>query len=309
MRFAKIWIPFVFLLLTSLLTGCCTQTITHPTVPQIAQAANNDTVALMADFNKKPFCTGVWVSDSVILTANHCVEGYAEMLHRVAVVKALVADGCPEFLAEVLSSVPLDALKEAAEDDPMVLHVLEVIMTVPPVNPDNLSIPYTTQDKVIDNGVQPRALFHSIAYVRAPKEDLALLRIDRTEAVSEHGTIVLADKSPVVGDHVYSTGQTMGGFYSFKDGLVSAYRHSMKHDGGVEFDGPFMQTTIPMAPGDSGCGVFDSDGHFVGLGSFVEPRAHFAFTIHLETVRGFLQGQHLAPVHLDPMAPDPELNK
>lgn len=322
MRFGKIWIPFVFFFTTIILTGCCTQTTVHPSVPQIAQTANSSTVALIADFNKMPFCTGVWVSDSTILTANHCVEGYAEMLHRVAVMKALEADGMPDFMAKLFANMDLETLRAGAagagsdddDDDgidvaPLFQHVLEIVMSVPPVSPDGLTIPFTTPDKVVDNGVAPRALFHSVEYARDHKEDLAVLHIDRTESVSKHSVAVLADEEPAVGEHIYGVGQTLGGFFSFKDGLVSAYKHDLSHFGMKRISGPFMQTTVQMAPGDSGGGAFDSDGHLVGLASFIMEEAHFGFYIPLDTIRGFLQGQRLVPVHLDPMAPDPDLSK
>jgi len=306
MRFAKIWIIFIFL--TAILMGCCTQpNNAHPTVPEIAKIANGDTVALIADFNHKPFCTGVWVSSTTILTANHCIEGYAKMLHTMAAIKALEEDGCPDELAHMLANLDLEVLQRAAEDDPLAQHILDIVLSIPQVNPDNLVIPYTVEREVVNIGESPKKLYHSVSAIRTPDEDLALLRIDLAEDIRSHGIAELADKIPEVGESVYITGQVLGDFWSFKGGLVSAYRHDMDEEG-ITAKGPFMQTSVIMGPGDSGGGVFNSDGKLIGIASFIEPAAHFSFCVHLETIRGFLQGQRLAPVHIDPAAPDPDLS-
>src|SRR5262245_28367612 len=72
----------VALFLTGLLVGACTQAATvPPTSPSFshvesAQDLTSKTVALvgLTETGVRPYCTGVWVSPTAILTAFHCID-------------------------------------------------------------------------------------------------------------------------------------------------------------------------------------------------------------------------------------------
>lgn len=68
----------VVLFLVGLLVGACTQAAVVPLGPNLSvQALESQTVALTRvreDGTTKAFCTGVWVSQSTILTAAHCLR-------------------------------------------------------------------------------------------------------------------------------------------------------------------------------------------------------------------------------------------
>lgn len=58
----------------------CAGTITNKQPNSLVRHMGSSTVALVYEIegNQKVFCTGVWVDDKKILTANHCVEAVAE---------------------------------------------------------------------------------------------------------------------------------------------------------------------------------------------------------------------------------------
>src|SRR5713226_1252993 len=73
-----------FLLLATILMGCGVQMPPqNATSQKLAEETSFQTVALVHTYQHqtRPFCTGVWVSPSIIMTANHCVEGLTERLN------------------------------------------------------------------------------------------------------------------------------------------------------------------------------------------------------------------------------------
>lgn len=80
----KKWMSTIILLLVSALAGCCVKSnLRHPEgVGNAIDQARAQTVALVTrdkDDDIAAYCAGVWVGIDTILTANHCVEGAAEM--------------------------------------------------------------------------------------------------------------------------------------------------------------------------------------------------------------------------------------
>jgi hypothetical protein len=84
--------------------------------------------------------------------------------------------------------------------------------------------------------------------------DLAILRTSGTELQ----TVTLADPSAIsVGEEVVSIGNPLGLEGSLGTGVVSGFR-----DIGP---GRLIQTTVPLSPGSSGGGLFNSNGELVGI--------------------------------------------
>ena len=295
-------------------TGCCS-TLPTPKLdgPTLAKEISSETVALVNDFSidksHSPFCTGVFVSKNTILTAAHCVKGYADMKHDVSVYEALVAGGIPPRLAMLLMRVGLENVDPNDIDDPvvqaLVMHAIEIAATIPPVQELGLAIPYIVQSEAIDPGVAPTTMHYSSVVAFNTKEDLAVMVV-KGEAPN-HAIAMLADKTPEVGESVESTGNGMKNYWTYKIGVVSAYRHTMEHDGMKEISGPFMQLSMPVIPGDSGSGIFNDRGQLIGIASFINPIGMSAYCIHLDTIRGFLIGQHIIAGKIDTMAKDPDL--
>jgi hypothetical protein len=276
-----------------------------PTGPQLVQQISGQTVALVDEQSKdqQPFCTGVWISPTVILTAQHCVEGYADHVNQLALYKELVKGGLPEMLAQLLAQADFadDDQSEAAQ----IVHSVKATLLI--VKPKGLHLYYTVQAEVGDPGEAPQSIHLGVASYLDKKADLAL--IDTQGFVPPHDVAHLAVNVPPVGEDVSTIGQTHGLWYDFKRMTVSAYRGTMAHTPAksLGIDGPFMQVSGLMTGGDSGGGDFDRFGYLVGINSFASESAHVGYCIHLQTIRNFLGGQKMAAVPLNVQTADPSL--
>ncbi len=90
--------------------------------------------------------------------------------------------------------------------------------------------------------------------------DIAVLKID----ASGLPTVRLGNSNQLaVGDYVLAIGQPYGFEESASSGIVSAKGRSLPGDSYV----PFIQTDVPVNPGNSGGPLFDSGGAVVGINS------------------------------------------
>lgn len=296
------------------LSGCITDTSQHPLAPDVYSAIHDtkSAVALVTELDaadtNQTFCSANWVAPTKILTAAHCVEGYADLMRRQAVVAALVKSGLPEFIAGMLAASAED-FDSMDMDNPLIPSFIKeaaaIIKAVPPVPQMGLQMSYTIPADVNDPGYRPNRVYHAVAIAVNNKMDLALLQ---TEGVyPNHNIPVLAEHSPRVGEAIHSMGTPDHLFFTYHTGIVTGYRGTLNHAGMESVEGPFMQVRNGMSPGDSGSVVFDQDDKIVGLSSFVDTESGAGFCIHLETIRGFLIGQRVIKGKIDPTAKDPDL--
>jgi hypothetical protein len=312
-----------------LLTSSCVNAVNlHPILsgPQLAQHTGAQTVALISDIampsmnvgddddtatppakpqiSYRPFCTAVWVGNESILTAAHCVHGYIREKRQAAVMQALLDQGVPPLLIVIiLGHVDLDSVDLTDETlNPIVRGMAEIAKTVPPVDPSTTLIPFIVQREVTNVGEQPTTLHYSLASAVNTSQDLALLTVYGPHV--EHEVANLADQTPLVGEEVAIIGQASGHYWTYRVGVVSAYRHRISI---MPLDGPFLQISADLVPGDSGGGTFNQRGQLVGINSFVDPALVGGFCIHLETIRGFLAGQHLVTLPVDPKVDDSKI--
>lgn len=296
------------------LSGCITDTSQHPLAPDVYSAIHDtkSAVALVTNLGaadeNQTYCSANWISATKILTAAHCVEGYASIVRQQAVVAALVKSGIPEFLANMMAA-SADDFDNMDMDNPLIPSFLKeaaaIIKAVPPVPQMGLHMAYTIPADVNDPGYRPNRVYGAVAIAVNNKADLALLQ---TEGVyPNHNIPVLAEHSPRVGETVHSMGTPDHLFFTYHSGLVTGYRGSLDRAGMDTVEGPFMQVRMGISPGDSGSVVFDQDDRIVGLSSFVDTESGAGFCIHLETIRGFLIGQRVIKGKIDPTAKDPDL--
>jgi S1-C subfamily serine protease len=95
------------------------------------------------------------------------------------------------------------------------------------------------------------------------QEDLAVLRIRKTNFVSASAVFYLDEKIPAIGTDVFHVGSLLGqvGSNSMTSGIVSQIGRVIPDIGKEEFD----QTTATSFPGSSGGGVFLKNGAYVGM--------------------------------------------
>lgn len=271
----KLFILFSFFFLCDC---CITNIIRPPSGGQIAKIVSNDTVALMHD--SKPFCTGVWVSQDTILTANHCVDALVKVFNdeNNDTEEAALQSLFPWFLPNKI------------------------------VIPLGLTVPFILPNEVVEVGKAPSAIHNSIATVLYKDADLALLKAVNPNSLPYHGVAKLANKTPEQGDRIHTVGHTVGLLYwTYTPGYVSAYRKKLTSITDDYVKGPFMQVSGPMFFGNSGGGAFNDDGELVGIFSFIVKVPNTSFCIHLETIRGALNGQKIIPIVLNMDAADPSL--
>lgn len=215
------------LLLTGLLLSACSShqsTAVPPNAPihdrsESAAALADRTVALVVRTEldePKAFCSGVWVSAGMILTANHCVA----------------------------DDVIGDRVEYVVRDD---IYA-----------PGDIR----EREQVISHG--------SMVLARDEDHDLALLIAPLASLETPHAVALLSSKALRPGMFVQSMGAPLGLWWSYSSGDIAAVREiDLKGNGSAKV--VFAQTTAPISPGNSGCGLFDELGQLVGIahGSFV----------------------------------------
>jgi S1-C subfamily serine protease len=110
--------------------------------------------------------------------------------------------------------------------------------------------------------------------------DLALVE-GRVAKPEDIGVMALGAGVGLVGAEVFAIGNPLGLAWSYTAGTISAIRHWTTQDGQSV---RILQTDANIAPGSSGGGLFHSDGHLLGVMSFLRQgyaggSAHFALSI------------------------------
>jgi len=199
------------------------------------------------------YCTGVWVSQDTILTAAHCVEAAARMNKKIAAA---------------------NSGKKPADDDDEIS-----------VDPVGEPISYVVESEVNGVGEEPSAVHLAKVTVNDSAHDLALVRA-LPGGLPAHDIAELVEEMPALGEHVYIVGHVRGLWWSYVEGVVSAYRKELQ---GVDKEGPFVQTSSPVYYGNSGGGLFDSRGNLVGICSFMARAPQTNFFIHADSIRRLLK--------------------
>lgn len=284
----KRYCTLLLLLAIGLLGGCASlndsgvlpksKLSTHELIAQ----EGGSTVALMMYHDDKettlhtgyrPFCTGVWVDETHILTADHCAK--AEQEHQ---------------------QDRLDERKKHVEDEPTTLAELFAKLfggateeEVDKIEEKGLAIHFIQENEVVEVRQEPAAWHLSKVVAFDEKHDLALLEVG-TKGVPGHRVAKLASETPAIGDDVHIVGQSIGYYWTYINGTVSAYRgEDIVKDKKTGNDlGPWLQVTSAMTHGNSGGGAFNDYGELVGIADWGSRAPLMGFFVHLDTIRSFL---------------------
>jgi|SRR5579872_829419 len=235
------------LFILGLVLGACAHPTPRPQAPTapsaitgprsgLAERLRDETVAFVGrdrEGDPRAFCSGVWVSESSIITAAHCVE-------------ALDGNGLGSSLDFVEPSDMFEA--GSLEERPFVVF---------------------NEGRV---------------YAVDGDHDLALVR---GAGVTGHGYAhtTLAEVRP--GAIVSTMGHPLGLWWSYSSGEVSAVRSKE-----IGLDTVWIQSTAPISPGNSGGGLFDEQGHLLGIASRCATRGqNLNFYVHGQYVDALLRRQ------------------
>lgn len=260
---------FVLLASVVMLAGCCVfskgptaknaqVTASSPQVAQHSEISKTSaeklkdiTIAFVHDDierNYIPYCTGVWISDDLIITANHCVAD----------------EGLPDDVD--------------AEDWSAVGVILKYV-----VHEDTLF------------GMSPKISSPAIVLLQDKNNDLALVRALPPQRLPKHPWATIAKGIIHDGEAVHIVGHTVGLWWSYMLGHVSANRPHI--DLGKRIDVHALQITAPVYAGNSGGGAFDENLQLIGICSSIGRGPSVTFFVHRDSVVEFLErfNRTLAP--------------
>lgn len=239
-------LKFLSLVFLALLVSCSNPK-PQPTLPQltIAQQIENSSVAFVFRIKDRalPFCSGIWLSDSAILTANHCVQYYSE----------------PEDWDE----------EKSGRWNAVGSEVAYVVKS--DVDPD-MECKVARYGKVVANNYE---------------QDLALVKA-YVKNIPFHGVSKISKSKLIVGNPVHVMGSPVGFWFTYSSGYIGFEKRIMDTPRGVA--SKVLQISAPIYPGNSGGGVFDSNGDIIGVSSFVNTRAMFlTFFVHRDSILEFVE--------------------
>ncbi len=246
------------------------QMIAHEGATTVALMLYQDDKETTQTTGYRPFCTGVWVDDTHILTADHCAKAVQRYEQK-----------------------RLDARKEKNKEEPKTLQELLQrlfggggIEEPDTIEEKGLSIHYIQEKEVVEVGKEPSAWHLSKVVAFDESHDLALLEAVG-KAIPAHKVAKLASKTPDLGEHVNIVGQPVGMYWTYIQGNVSAYRGADMLKGKGD-KGPWMQVAAPVYFGNSGGGCFNDYGELVGIADWIKDAPLMSFFVHLDTIRDFL---------------------
>lgn len=123
------------------------------------------------------------------------------------------------------------------------------------------------------------------------EHDLAL--IQSISDTSHHAIASLALNEILPGEQVHVVGHPIGFSWSYTGGSVAAIRQVAGPTmGDQQIKAKIVQVSAPIWIGNSGGGAFNSDGHLIGLSSWITLRApSIAFFIHRDEIKNFLKNK------------------
>ena len=220
----------------------------------IVNKIEESTIALVLKSNDgkslSSYCSGIWVSETEILSAAHCVI-YSGKL-RLGITSN-----------ENLSYNPIG-------DNIYFVNKSDVIGT----------------GDIVRSGRQNEAIVS--AYDE--KIDLALLKVSKFNHKSKHDIIMINQQSEHILDssRIYIVGHPEGLLWTYFEGYVSAVRINIHGPAPIQAD--VIQIASPATHGNSGSGVCDEKGNLIGVFSYIESTTvNVGFAIHHDTIVTFLK--------------------
>lgn len=123
---------------------------------------------------------------------------------------------------------------------------------------------------------------HMARVVKHDREhDLGLLRGEGAGIPMNHEEAMLVEEMPESGARVWIVGHPRGMYWSYAEGVVSAYRLESPI-------GKVVQVNGTVWYGNSGGGLFDERGRLVGICSLLTKVPGMSYYVHRDSIRKFL---------------------
>ena len=151
------------------------------------------------------------------------------------------------------------------------------------ISPVGEYIHYIIEKEVRGIFKEPAAIHLSKVILFDSKRDVAVLRAVMA-GVPVHGVAELGKELPGIGERVYMVGHPRGLYWTFSNGVVSAYRVD-------EEMGPMIQVNGTVWYGNSGGGLFDREGKLIGIASQLTGVPNMAYFVHLDSIKSVWLGQ------------------
>lgn len=141
----------------------------------------------------------------------------------------------------------------------------------------------------IKDGIIPQD-FTWMGVVKKVDKDHDLAIVQSISDTSYHTTSIVAVKETNIGETVHIVGHPVGLTWSYTKGYVASIRNALGPVLGQRpINAKVFQVSAPIWVGNSGGGAFNSDGHLIGLCSWITLRApSIGFFIHKEQIKKFL---------------------
>ena len=287
----KRYFSLLLLLVLGIVAGGCASLKDSGVIPKLKLSTHDivvreggSTVALMGYRDDKdttvttgyrPFCTGVWVDETHILTANHCVEGELEWQQERLDKRKQGSNEAPKTLQELLQKLfGGPGLQEADK-----------------VEKKGLKVHFIVEKEVMGVAAEPSGWHLSRAVAFDEEHDLALLEA-QGQLVPAHRVAKVAKETPALGEHINIVGHQTGLYWTYMGGQVSAYRdvdhYKRLSAGRDDAKGPYMQVQSPIFYGNSGGGCFNDYGELVGIAVRITRAPEVGFFVHRDTIASFL---------------------
>ena len=205
------------------------------------------------------YCSGVWVTDDVFVTAQHCVDH--------------------------LGKPPLT-------DEEKMLRSLGIQLpgTVK-WDPTGQPLTYSVEGEIVDSPTKIRSTHTAVVLASDPDHDLALVRVTGdVNDVPKHENARLAT-SVREGDDAHIMGHPGGLLWSYYRGVVAAIRPHETGPHEVAMD--TIQVSAPVWFGNSGGGAFNQDGQLIGIASWIRKIPNVAFFVKFTEVNKLLDANKI----------------
>lgn len=225
----------------------------------VEKILEDESIAKPAETTYNPYCSGVWVSRDLILTANHCAAG-------ITMIKKFRSMGpVGRHLAE--SATP--SIYERS-------HTMGVEMN------------FIVQREANNLDEKPKLIHKGKVVASNPAHDLALVKVDSL-SVPQHQIAQLSKQNPRIASDLMTVGNPGGIIFSISKVTVAGYREHisriLEKKGTI---GPFIQVTGPIWRGNSGGGLFNESGDLVGIIAFIAYAPGQCFSIPIISIKEFL---------------------